>query len=50
MYLLERIRDGNDWKKGDKVWSDAKLPGWRVIKSTGEKRGKKRSRIKEGYY
>lgn len=41
MYLLECIRDGNDWKKGDKVWSDTKLPGWRVIESTGKKREKR---------
>lgn len=41
MYLLERIKDGNDWKKGDKVWSDIKLPGWRVIESTGKKKEKR---------
>ena len=44
MYLLERIKDGSDWKKGDKVWSDTKLPGWRVIESTGKKKEKKRTK------
>lgn len=38
MYLLERIKDGNDWKKGDRVWSDSKIPGWRVIESTNERK------------
>ncbi len=31
MYLLERIKDGHDWKKGDRIWSDSKMPGWRVV-------------------
>lgn len=44
MYLLERIKDGNDWKKGDRIWSDSKIPGWRVIESTGEKKEKKRTK------
>ena len=44
MYLLERIRDGNYWKKGDKVWSDTKLPGWRVVKSIEKKREKRRTK------
>lgn len=37
MYLLERIKDGRDWKKGDKIWSDTKIPGWRVIENTNKK-------------
>lgn len=41
MYLLERIKDGNDWKKGDRIWSDTKLPGWKVIEITNKKREKK---------
>lgn len=44
MYLLERIRDGNGWKKGDKVWSDTKLPEWRIVESNGKKREKKRTK------
>lgn len=32
MYLLERIRDGIDWKKGDTIWADSPCTGWRVIK------------------
>lgn len=44
MYLLERIKDGNDWKKGDRIWSDTKLPGWRVIKSMNKKTGKETSK------
>ena len=24
-YLLERIRDGVDWKKGDRIWADAPM-------------------------
>ena len=48
MYLLERIKDGRDWKKGDKIWSDAKMPGWRVIKNTNKK--KERKHQKGEYY
>lgn len=32
MYLLERIRDGNDWKKGDKIWATHPCTGWRIVK------------------
>ena len=32
MYLLERIKDGTDWKKGDRIWADARCSGWRVIR------------------
>lgn len=32
MYLLERIKDGTDWKKGDRIWTDARCSGWRVIR------------------
>ena len=31
-YLLERIRDGRDWKKGMRIWADAPCTGWRVIR------------------
>lgn len=30
-YLLERIRDGRDCKKGMRIWTDAPCTGWRVI-------------------
>lgn len=26
-YLLERIRDGVDWKKGMRIWADAPCTG-----------------------
>ena len=41
MYLLERIKDGTDWKKGDQIWSDTKITGWRVIKNTNKKKERK---------
>lgn len=31
MYLLERIRDGRDWKKGERIWAESPCTGWRVI-------------------
>ena len=31
-YLLERIKDGRDWKKGDRIWADSPCTGWRVMK------------------
>lgn len=31
MYLLERIRDGRDWKKGERIWADSPCAGWRVV-------------------
>lgn len=30
-YLLERIKDGVDWKKGEKIWAESPCSGWRVI-------------------
>ena len=30
-YLIERIRDGADWKKGDRIWAESPCTGWRVI-------------------
>ena len=32
MYLLERIRDGTDWRKGERIWADSPCTGWRIIK------------------
>ena len=31
MYLLERIRDGRDWKKGDRIWANSPCTGWRIV-------------------
>ena len=31
MYLLERIRDGNDWPKGTRIWAEHRCTGWRVV-------------------
>ena len=31
MYLLERIRDGTDWKAGDRIWAHKPCKGWRII-------------------
>ena len=31
LYLLERIKDGNDWKAGDRIWAYSPCKGWRVI-------------------
>ena len=31
MYLLECIRDGTDWQKGDLIWATHRCTGWRVI-------------------
>ena len=33
MYLLERIRDAKDgsYFKGDRIYSDCRMRGWRVI-------------------
>lgn len=31
IYLLERIRDGRDWKKGTRIWAHQRCKGWRVI-------------------
>lgn len=31
VYLLERIRDGRDWKKGERIWAHSRCTGWRVI-------------------
>ena len=32
MYLLERIKDSNDWKAGMRIWADRPCKGWRIIK------------------
>lgn len=32
VYLLERIRDCRDWRKGTQIWADMPCTGWRVIK------------------
>lgn len=31
-YLLEKIKDGTDWKKGMQIWADSPCTGWRIIK------------------
>lgn len=31
MYLLERIRDGATYRKGERIWADSHCTGWRVI-------------------
>lgn len=31
-YLLERIKDGVDWKKGMRIWAYQPCKGWRIIK------------------
>lgn len=30
-YLLERIKDGNDWEKGMRIYAERPCKGWRVI-------------------
>ena len=30
-YLLDKIRDGSDWKKGMRIWADMPCTGWRII-------------------
>lgn len=32
MYLLERIKDGIDWKAGMRIWAAQPCKGWRIIK------------------
>lgn len=32
MYLLERIKDGTDWKKGDRIFANSPCTGWRVVR------------------
>lgn len=31
LYLLERIKDCADWKKGMRIWAYQRCKGWRVI-------------------
>ena len=31
IYLLERIRNGTDWKKGMRIWAHQPCKGWRII-------------------
>lgn len=31
IYLIERIKDGQDWKKGDRIWAEHPCQGWRII-------------------
>ena len=31
MYLLERIKDGTDWEKGERIWASSPCAGWRVL-------------------
>lgn len=33
MYLLERIKDGNDWPKGIRIWAKHRCKGWRVVQT-----------------
>lgn len=32
IYLLERMRDSTDWKKGMRIWADQPCKGWRIIR------------------
>ena len=32
IYLLERIKESQDWPKGSRIWADAPCIGWRVIR------------------
>lgn len=31
IYLLERIKDGVDWKKGMRIWAYQPCKGWKII-------------------
>lgn len=31
MYLLERISDGADWKKGERILAHSPCTGWRIV-------------------
>lgn len=31
LYLLERIKDSDDWPKGARIWAHAPCKGWRVV-------------------
>ena len=31
MYLLERIRDGATYRKGERIWAYSPCTGWRVL-------------------
>lgn len=31
IYLLERIKDGTDWKKGMRIWAYKPCKGWKTI-------------------
>ena len=32
MYLLEKIKDGTTYKKGERIWAFQPCKGWRIIK------------------
>lgn len=34
IYLIEKIKDGTDYKKGDRIWADMPCKGWRIIRKT----------------
>lgn len=31
IYLLERIKDGTDWRKGMRIWAHLPCKGWKII-------------------
>lgn len=31
LYLLERKKDGTDWKKGMRIWAHRPCKGWKII-------------------
>lgn len=32
VYLLERIKDSENWPKGIRIWAHSPCVGWRIIK------------------
>ena len=37
MYLLEKIKDGTTYKKGERIWATHPCKGWRIIKKPFKK-------------
>ena len=31
IYLLERIKNGTDWRKGMRIWAYQPCKGWKII-------------------
>lgn len=32
IYLIEKIKDGSSYKKGDRIWASHRCTGWRVVR------------------